>query len=343
MNNNHASATTKDDSSEKSSCPQCLELEEMATALEDFIGRVNGQLLKSEMSDMELEQIFSACVDPMIVIRVDGVIVRVNGQMLTLLGKTREQVVGLECSELLTEKECQLATASRKTTQTDIDLINNKGEQVSYIMTTSRLVTLDGTPGTLAQYKDITERKQAERDLAEAHTALERIAKIDGLTQIPNRRTFDETLLSQWHQLSAAQQPLAIILCDIDFFKKYNDHYGHQEGDDCLVAVAQGLNNTLPDTTGLAARYGGEEFIFLLPNTTLESACDIAELARKGIENLKIAHAGSDVAPHVTLSLGVSSIVPNDETRALDLIKAADDALYRSKANGRNRVTLAQR
>ncbi|MBW2187307.1 MAG: GGDEF domain-containing protein, partial [Deltaproteobacteria bacterium] len=146
----------------------------------------------------------------------------------------------------------------------------------------------------------------------------------------------------QWQQLSTAQQPLAIILCDIDFFKKYNDHYGHQEGDDCLVCVAQGLNNTLPDTTGLAARYGGEEFIFLLPNTTLESACIIAEEARKNVENLKIDHAGSDVAPHVTLSLGVSSIVPNDEMRALDLIKAADDALYRSKENGRNRVTTAE-
>ena len=209
-------------------------------------------------------------------------------------------------------------------------------------MTTSRLVTLDGTPGTLAQYKDITERKQTERDLAEAHAALERIAKIDGLTQIPNRRTFDDTLLSQWQQLNAEKKPLAIILCDIDFFKKYNDHYGHQEGDDCLVAVAQRLNNTLADTTGLTARYGGEEFIFLLPNTTLESACVLAEVARKGVEGLKIDHAGSDIAPHVTLSLGVSSVVPNDETRALDLIKAADDALYRSKENGRNRVTTTE-
>lgn len=342
MNNNHASPTTEDDNNEKVTCPQCLELEEMSKALEDFIGRVNGQLLRSEMSDMELEQIFSACVDPMIVIRVDGIIVRANGQMLTLLGKTREQVVGIECSELLTEKECQLATASRKTTQTDIDLINSAGEQVSYIMTTSRLVTLDGTPGTLAQYKDITERKQAERDLAEAHAALERIAKIDGLTQIPNRRTFDDSLLNQWQQLKTAQQPLSIILCDIDFFKKYNDHYGHQEGDNCLIAVAQALNNTPFAPNGLAARYGGEEFIFLLPNTSLEEATIIAETARTNVENLHIAHAGSNVATHVTLSLGVSCVVPSDESRALDVIKAADDALYRSKDNGRNRVTCAE-
>lgn len=340
MHHNQTS-TANNDNNEQISCPQCLELEEMSKALEDFIGRVNGQLLKSEMSDMELEQIFSACVDPMIVIRIDGIIVRANGQMLTLLGKTREQVVGLECSELLTEKECQLATASRKTTQTDIDLINSVGEQVSYIMTTSRLVTLDGTPGTLAQYKDITERKQAERELAEAHAALERIAKIDGLTQIPNRRTFDETLLNQWQQLSATQQPLSIILCDIDFFKKYNDHYGHQEGDDCLVAVAQALNNTSFDSTGLAARYGGEEFIFLLPNTPLEAAILIAETTRCNVENLKIDHVDSEVNPYVTLSLGVSSVTPSNETRALDLIKAADDALYRSKENGRNRVTVA--
>lgn len=328
-----------DNTSTEDSCPQCRELEEMANALEDFIGRVNQQLLKSEMSDMELEQIFTACVDPMLVIRMDGIIVRANSQMLTLLGKTREQVVGIDCSELLSEKECEFATISRKTQQTDIDLINKEGQQVSYIMTTSRLVTLDGTPGTLAQYKDITERKQAERDLAEAHAALERIAKIDGLTQIPNRRTFDESLLAQWQQLSAAQQPLSIIICDIDFFKKYNDHYGHQEGDSCLVSVAQALNNTLTDSSGLAARYGGEEFIFLLPNTPLETALVIAETARSNIENLNIDHADSNVAPHVTLSLGVSSIVPSDKTRAIDLIKAADNALYQSKESGRNRVT----
>lgn len=341
MDNNYPSVTTTDNSSEKSFCPQCLELEEMATALENFIGRVNGQLLRSEMSDMELEQIFSACVDPMLVVRIDGIIVRANRQMLALLDKKCEEVVGGECSKFLTEKECEIVTSGRKTTQTDIDLINSNGENVSYIMTTSRLVTLDGTPGTLAQYKDITERKQTERDLAEAHSALERIAKIDGLTQIPNRRTFDENLLNHWQQLSETKQPLAIILCDIDFFKKYNDHYGHQEGDTCLVAVAQALNNSLIGNSGIAARYGGEEFIFLLPNTTLESACAIAECARNSVENLQIDHAGSDIAPHVTLSLGVSCTIPNTETRALELIKAADEALYRSKENGRNRVTSA--
>lgn len=327
--------------SAQNDCPHCLDLKEMTTALEEFIGRVNEQLLKSEMSNMELEQIFSACVDPMLVVGTDGFIVRANRQMLALLDKNHEEVVGADCSKFLTEKECELATTNRKTTQTDIDLINSNGEQVSYIMTTSRLVTLDGTPGTLAQYKDITERKQAARALAEAHAAVERIAKIDGLTQIPNRRTFDETLLSQWQQLSTTKQPLAIILCDIDFFKRYNDHYGHQQGDECLIAVAQELNNSRPDTTGLTARYGGEEFIFLLPNTTLESACVVAESARARVEHLKINHADSDIADHVTLSFGVSSCIPCGTARMADLIKAADEALYQSKEDGRNRITAA--
>lgn len=322
-------------------CPRCAELEEMITALEEFIGRVNSQLLRSEMSDMELEQIFSSCADPMIVIRNDDIIVRANSQMLKLLGKASEQVVGKHCSWLLTPTECTLVKNSRTTKYTDIDLTNTAGETSSYIMTTSRLVTLDGTLGTLAQYKDITERKHSERALAEAHVALERIAKIDGLTQIPNRRTFDEKLRSEWQQLSANRQPLALILCDIDFFKKYNDTYGHQEGDTCLIQVAATLDNAASQSGGMVARYGGEEFIFLLPNTTIEQALIFAETARNNVEELAIEHKASDICPHVTLSLGVASIIPADDKNALELTKAADAALYESKERGRNCVTAA--
>lgn len=323
-------------------CKRCAELQEMTNAMEEFIGRTNAQLLKSEMSDMELEQVFSSCVDPMLVVREDGVIVRANKQMLQRLNLNPDDVIGNSCTELLSTEECALVNTRKKTTQTDIEVINSDGDTSSFIMTTSPLVTLDGTPGTLAQYKDITDRKQAERALEDAHRALERIAQIDGLTQIPNRRTFDETLQAEWQRLQTLQQPLSIILCDIDFFKKYNDTYGHQEGDNCLVSVAQALAGTITESAGLAARYGGEEFIFLLPETSLDDAISIAEIARKNVENLQIEHSASDVCSIVTLSLGVSSVVPCNEANSLTLIKSADSVLYTSKENGRNCVTAAK-
>jgi len=327
---------------EQEICPKCAELSEMNRAMEEFISRMSAQLLSAEMLDIEMEQIFTACADPMIVIRLDdGIVVRANQQMLTLLNKKNDQIIGMECSKVLTPAECALIKPSRKTKQTDIELCTSTGTKINYIITTSRLITLDGSPGMLAQYKDITERKQAEQALEQAHAALKRVAEIDGLTQIPNRRTFDETLVRMWQQLGESQQPLAAILCDIDFFKKYNDTYGHQQGDSCLISVAQALYATLPNASGIAARYGGEEFIFLLPNCELEAAVTVAEQARHNIEQLNLAHRSSDVVDHVTLSLGVACIIPNENSSAKQLIEAADCALYAAKKNGRNRVSCA--
>nr|WP_320050398.1 sensor domain-containing diguanylate cyclase [uncultured Desulfuromonas sp.] len=321
-------------------CEKCVELQEMTTALEDYIGRTNEQLLKSEMSDMELEQIFSACVDPMIVIRDDGIIVRANRRMMEHLDRCCEEVIGVSCTKLLSEQECSLALSRKKNGQTDIEIIGDDGEVKNFIMTTSHLITLDGTPGTLAQYTDITDRKKAEQALEKAHAALERIARIDGLTQIPNRRTFDESFMEQWQKSLSDQSPLSIILCDIDFFKRYNDTYGHQEGDTCLSSVAQALEQSLSgNSSGLVARYGGEEFIFLLPDVSADEAVAQAETARRHVEQLALEHQASDVAEHVTLSLGVSTTVPQDGIQAQHLIRTADEALYQSKEAGRNRVT----
>ena len=324
-------------------CEKCIELQDMADALEDYISRTNEQLLKSEMSDMELEQIFSACADPMIVIRDDGIIVRANKKMLEHLDCCCENVIGHPCSELLSKEECQLVTSRKKSSQTDIEIVDDNGNVTNYIMTTTPLITLDGTPGTLAQYKDITDRKQAEKALEKAHAAMERIARIDGLTQIPNRRTFDESFLTQWQTCIEQNTPLSIILCDIDFFKRYNDTYGHQQGDYCLTRVAQALATSLPgNSNGLVARYGGEEFIFLLPHLSAEEVSHYAERARSHVEQLALEHKGSEVAANVTLSLGAATTVPHSDMQAQHLIRAADDALYQSKKTGRNQVTAVE-
>lgn len=167
---------------------------------------------------------------------------------------------------------------------------------------------------------------------------LENLAGLDGLTGIANRRRFDETLAVEWHRAQRAKFSVAIILLDIDFFKPYNDHYGHPQGDDCLRRVAGGLTTTLRRASDFLARYGGEEFVAILANCEMTEALAVAEQMRERIAELAIPHGYSRVASYVTISLGVAARVPELTDVAADLIAAADAALYQAKRAGRNRV-----
>jgi len=193
----------------------------------------------------------------------------------------------------------------------------------------------------LLLYRDITDRKAAETALAKANRELDRLANIDGLTQIANRRKFETALRAEWQRLSREKLPLSMIIGDIDYFKQFNDLYGHQEGDNCLITIAQTLEHSLHRPADIVARLGGEEFILLLPNTHLAGCLQIAEGIRKRISLLRIPHKGSSCSPYVTMSLGVSSMVPNHKQLPDDLIAVADKALYMAKQNGRNRVETA--
>ncbi len=179
--------------------------------------------------------------------------------------------------------------------------------------------------------------EESNRKLEERNAILQRLSVLDGLTGIANRRHFDEILRQEWKRGHREAWNLAVIMIDIDFFKKYNDNYGHQGGDDCLKKVASTLSNTLHRPGDFIARYGGEEFVVLLPNTDAEGAAVIAEHMRSNIEAQDISHALSGVAKHVTISLGVASVAPDDGTAPEDLIARADSALYKAKAEGRNR------
>ncbi|NJK69257.1 MAG: diguanylate cyclase [Microcoleus sp. CSU_2_2] len=182
-------------------------------------------------------------------------------------------------------------------------------------------------------------------ELEAANSKLYRLANSDGLTQVANRRRFNEYLEQEWQILEQEKRELSLILCDIDFFKKYNDTYGHQAGDACLQQVATAIVEAVNYSTGdvleekLVARYGGEEFTIILPHTTPETAVDIAEQIRVGVKNLKIEHLQSPLGC-VTLSLGVASTFPQPETSHENLIAAADHALYQAKDKGRDRVIL---
>ena len=187
-------------------------------------------------------------------------------------------------------------------------------------------------------------RQQVERErllrqqLDEANQELQRLAALDGLTQIANRRSFDDYLHYQWKLLVRERSPLSLILCDVDFFKRYNDTYGHQGGDDCLKQVAEVIRQAVKRPADLAARYGGEEFAVILPNTEAEGAVKIAEEIRSGLKALGLAHAGSQISEIVTLSLGVASVIPSNDSSWDNLIARADKALYEAKDRGRDRV-----
>ncbi len=185
---------------------------------------------------------------------------------------------------------------------------------------------------------DISETIRAENALKEANEKLTLLSVQDGLTKIPNRRKFDDFLSLEWERHKRDQTELVVIICDIDFFKFYNDTYGHQEGDDCLIKVAKAIKNTIFRPADLAARYGGEEFAAVLPQTNADGALKVAENLNKSIEDLKLEHKSSKVAEYVTLSVGASSTIPNSDSSFEDLLQRADEALYEAKDTGRNKA-----
>ncbi|MBD2519409.1 diguanylate cyclase [Nostoc sp. FACHB-973] len=173
-----------------------------------------------------------------------------------------------------------------------------------------------------------------------ANQQLENIAMVDQLTQIANRRCFDCTLDCTWQHLLREQGCLSLLVCDIDYFKKYNDTYGHTAGDDCLRLVAQAFKQTVKRSTDLAARYGGEEFVIILPNTDSDGAFQVAKEIHQAMQQLNISHTASAVKPHITLSIGIATMIPTSDMVSLDLIKAADQALYQAKIQGRDRSCI---
>ncbi len=186
--------------------------------------------------------------------------------------------------------------------------------------------------------------KQAElyQQLQAANLKLERLATLDELTQLANRRRFDQYLEMEWRRQAREQTPLSLILCDIDSFKSYNDTYGHPGGDECLRQVAGAIGDAINRPADLVARYGGEEFALILPNTAIQGAVMVAEHVQLKIAALQLPHAGSQVSQYVTVSLGVASMVPTSELVASILIAASDQALYQAKRLGRDRIQVYQ-
>jgi diguanylate cyclase (GGDEF)-like protein len=193
----------------------------------------------------------------------------------------------------------------------------------------SPIVLLGMTTGLVA----LREHRKIKLD----NKSLYYLANYDSLTQVANRRRFDEYIHEQWISMTREKSCLSLILCDVDFFKRYNDTYGHQAGDVCLKKVAQAMIQGVNKPAHLVARYGGEEFAVIMPDTNTEEALQIAENIRSQVKALAIPHTASQVSQQVTLSLGLAGIFPSSDTTPALLIKAADEALYQAKQQGRDR------
>jgi two-component system, chemotaxis family, response regulator WspR len=199
-------------------------------------------------------------------------------------------------------------------------------------------------------YRNLLERDQAfaalresEQRLAAANVQLKRLAEADGLTGIANRRRFDTVLQLEWQRALRTRRPLSLLLCDVDYFKAYNDTYGHVTGDDCLQKVAGVLNSNLRRPADIAARYGGEEFALILPETEREGAIVVAQGCVEQIRALALPHSSSAAAPVVTISVGVATMIPAASEAAPALIAMADRAMYLAKEAGRNRVRASEK
>ncbi|HKQ30596.1 MAG TPA: diguanylate cyclase [Burkholderiales bacterium] len=188
----------------------------------------------------------------------------------------------------------------------------------------------------------MTRLRETTRRLESNAVESKRLSGADPLTQLANRRLFDETLEREWERAARARQPLSVIMADIDHFKMHNDTYGHQAGDECIRQVAAALQRRVRHPTDLVARYGGEEFSVILPGVDAPGAATVAERMRRDVEGIKLAHVNNVVGHDVTISLGVAAAVPEPGSSFAAMVAAADEALYRAKAVGRNQVITAE-
>lgn len=308
--------------------------------------RSNRITMEAEVNHLIMSQVFNASNDGICAIDRNYKILKMNKRLLDLLGKTSTQVIGSKCRDLFPsachdEASCPMLKImeGEGKVERDRSITFSSGQCIPFMVTATPLRGLDGSKiGIVETFTDITALKEAEKTLQRANMELERLATQDCLTQLANRRRFNDYLENEWRRQMREKKPIAMVMCDVDFFKRYNDTYGHQTGDDCLRAVSGAIRDSLHRAADMGARYGGEEFVMVLPATDLNGAIQVAEGVRRRVEALNIPHSRSDAAEHLTISLGVSCMVPESSTTPQMLIEQADQSLYRAKQLGRNRV-----
>ena len=258
-----------------------------------------------------------------------------------ILGKTVEEIIGTGMYQKILPYLEQVLVGETVTYETEFLGKDGIKRCVSAVLT-PKFDENNKVLGYYALITDISDRKQLELELEQANQELKQLATVDGLTQIANRRAFDKRLQQEWNRTCRESLPLSLLVCDVDYFKKYNDYYGHQAGDDCLQKVALIIKENCKRAEDFPARYGGEEFVIICAGINADNAKNLAENIRKRLFHRAIPQERNPDQNRVTLSIGIASVIPQPNDNPNDLLREADRALYEAKEQGRDRVISFQ-
>ena len=318
--------------------------------IESLYANQHKLILKNEILEYELRQIFNNSIDETWIIDTDYNVIRVNQRMQALLKKPESEILGKKCYDLLDldicrKQKCPLKNANAPGQMMEVSR-KIKADEVSfnYILSATPFFGFSNELiGFIESLKDITKRKVLERKLKLANRELKKISVLDGLTQIYNRRYFDKILPQEFNRCKRKKEHLSLMMIDIDYFKFYNDSYGHMAGDNCLKTVAQIISNSINRASDIAVRYGGEEFAVVLPNTPIDGAVTVARRIQETLMHRRIEHKSSKISQFLTVSIGIQSAIPTSDLAIDDIIQRADLALYEAKSRGRSRYHLFQK
>ena len=338
------------------------EIAELGRDVDDLFARVNETEIALKDRESRLREVFDSLLDGLIIIDTRGIIQSINPAGSTIFGYRDGELAGQNISVLMPEPHHSMH---------DVYLANYVATGVKNVIGMAREAEACRKDGTkfpidlkvselraegqllfIGIIRDISERRQMQQDLIAANQELEhavtqlaQAATTDSLTGLYNRRSLDVRIEEEIRRAQRHGQPVTLLVCDVDHFKMFNDHYGHQAGDDCLIAISNILQSHFRRGGEFTARYGGEEFVVILPDLTLSEGVERAEHLRRAISSAGIPHAQSPTADHVTISIGVAVHHPDihGEPRisARELFKNADDMLYRAKQAGRNQIQHA--
>ncbi len=328
---------------------------------------------KDNISLTPLDVILDIAVDGIISINSEGHINTFNLAAEKLFGYSSDEVIGQKINMLMPEPySSEHDSYLKKYEKTKVKKIigigreavgKHKNGTVFPMRLSVGETELNGKPIYFGFIYDISESKRLENELKEHRDHLQalvdqrtqelslvneklcELANLDSLTNLPNRRYFDETLHKEIQRATRHKHPLSLLMCDLDYFKQYNDTYGHIAGDDCLVSVAECLADSFKRASDFPARYGGEEFSVILPHTDDEDALSLCETFMENLKMLAIPHSSSDISDYVTMSIGIVTLESDKIYDANNInktaIKAADEALYKAKRSGRNRIEVS--